>query len=185
VNKKLLIKFAMINTNYTNMDYKVQFSGSSENVSKAKLAMKDFNSILSSPKDFRVNKLDAKINDKRVQKATAIIEDYFYYLLSERGDISKEQGEKSLQRYKNEIEGIDENLANCYRYLSEWMLEDYDRYGACTLEAWRLKYWGVREQPKVLLRDNGEITLCGAQKFPQQIIDAVCALYDVTAHVIE
>lgn len=165
------------------MDYKVRFIGKADNVAKAMEAMRDFDAILPAPKDFRINKLEVNTNDKSVSTAIAIIEDYFYYLLSERGDISEEQGQKSLQRYKNETEGIDENLANCYKYLSEWMLEDYDKHGCLTLEEWRQKHWGAPRQPEVRIHDNGEITLCGASELPRLIVDAVCALYAVTARV--
>ncbi|WP_277070272.1 hypothetical protein [Prevotella corporis] len=167
------------------MDYKVRFSGDAENVCKAMEAMNDFDSILPAPKDFRMNKLEAKTDDKSVPNVIAIIEDYFYYLLSERGDISKEQGQKSLQRYKNETKGMRESFANCSMYLSECMLEDYDKYGCITLEAWKQKYWGVPEQPKIKTCGNGQITICNVQSVSHSIIDAVCALYNVTAEITD
>ncbi|KGF50337.1 hypothetical protein [Prevotella disiens] len=167
------------------MDYKVQFSGKADNVAKAMEAMNDFDSILPAPKDFRLNKLDVKTDNENIPKAIAIIEDYFYYLLSERGDISKEQGQKTLERYEKEIEGVDKSLVSCYRYLSEWMLEDYDKYGSITLEAWKQKCWGAKEQPKIKTCENGQITICNVQSISHSIIDAVCALCNVTAEITD
>lgn len=155
------------------MEYEVQFLGEKENVSQAINAMRDFNSVLAAPKEIGIYKM------------VPISEDYFYYLLSTRGIVSKEQGKKSLKRFEAETSNMNEHLVLCYRFLAEQMLHLYDKYDACTLEAWKQKHWGVSEQPAIRICENGKIKPCGGFPLPKAIVDAACKRYGVTAQVNE
>lgn len=153
------------------MEYEIQFHGTADNVAKAIEAMQDFSSILPPPKDMGIYKM------------IPISEDYFYYLLSTRGIVSEEQGKKSLDRFEAETSNMNEHLVLCYRFLAEQMLHLYDKYDACTLEAWKQKHWGVSEQPAIRICENGKIKLRGELSPAKALIDTVCEKYGVTAQI--
>lgn len=164
------------------MNYKIKFEGSEENVRNAIESIMDFESVMMSPKDFTM--ISSRSTGKReTDRLTEAIEDYLFYLLSERGVVSKELGERSLQRYKEETKDWSDSMLSAFKYISENILKDYKKYGVLTLEDWRQKHWGAPRQPEVRIHDNGEITLCGVSELPRLIVDAVCALYGVTARV--
>lgn len=78
---------------------------------------------------------------------------------------------------------MSESLAYCYKFMAEQMLYLYDKYDACTLEAWKQKFWGVSEQPAVKIHGKDKIMLC-VDSFPaKHIIDMVCEKYHVTAKI--
>jgi|GEM_PF-5830456 hypothetical protein len=153
------------------MEYKIKFIGEKENVVKATNALRDFNSILPAPEEIQIYKM------------IPISEDYFYYLLSTRGIISDKQGEKSLKRFETETANMNENVKVCYKFMAEHMLYLYDKYEACTLEAWREKNWGFSEQPSVSICENGTIKLYSDTSLPKTIIDYICEKYGVTAQI--
>ena len=155
------------------MEYEIQFHGTADNVAKAIEAMQDFSSILPPPKDMGIYKM------------IPISEDYFYYRLSTRGIVSEEQGKKSLDRFEVETSNMNEHLVSCYRFLAEQMLYFYDKYDACTLEAWRQKHWGVPEQPSIRVCEDGKIKPCGEFSLPREIVGAICRKYGVTAQINE
>ena len=153
------------------MEYEVQFLGEKENVSQAINAMRDFNSVLPAPKEIGIYKM------------VPISEDYFYYLLSTRGIVSKEQGKKSLKRFEAETSSMSESLKVCYKFVAEQMLYLYDKYEACTLEAWRQKHWGVSEQPTIRIYENGRIKPVVGLCLSKAIVDTICKKCGVTAQI--
>ena len=153
------------------MEYEIQFVGTKKNISQAINAVRDFNSVFPAPKEIGIYKM------------VPISEDYFYFLLSQRGIVSKEQGKKSLKRFEAETSTMNENLKACYKFMAEHMLYLYDKYGACTLEAWRQKHWGVSEQPPIRICENGKIKPCSGLSLPRMIVDAICGKYGVTAQI--
>lgn len=153
------------------MEYEIQFHGTTENVAKAIDAMQGFSSMFPPPKDMGIYKM------------IPISEDYFYFLLSQRGLVSKEQGEKSLKRFKTSTSTMSESLVSCYKFMAEQMLYLYDKYGACTLEAWKQKYWDVSEQPAVKIHGKDKIMLCGENFSVKHIVNMVCEKYHVTAKI--
>lgn len=153
------------------MECEVKFIGEKENVDKATNALRDFNSVLPAPEEIQIYKM------------IPISEDYFYYLLSTRGLVSEKQGEKSLKRFEDETANMNESIKTCYKFMAEHMLYLYDKYDACTLEAWRKKNWDVSEQPSVSICENGTIKLCSDTSLPKTIIDHICEKYGVTAQI--
>ena len=157
----------------SNMECEIKFIGEKENVAKATNALRDFNSVLPAPEEIGINKM------------VPISEDYFYYLLSIRGIVSEEQGKKSLARFETETSNMNEHLVSCYRFLAEQMLYFYDKYDACTLEAWRQKHWGVSGQPTINICEDGKIKPCGEFSLPREVVGAICRKYGVTAQINE
>lgn len=153
------------------MEYEIRLYGTTENVAKATNALRDFNSVLPAPEEIGINKM------------IPISEDYFYYLLSIRGLVSEEQGKKSLKRFKTSTSTMSESLASCYKFMAKQMLYLYDKYGACTLEAWKQKFWCVSEQPTVKINGKDKIILCGENFSVKHIVNMVCEKYHVTAKI--
>lgn len=154
-------------------EYEIRFHGAAENVRQATNAIRNFNSITPVPKEISIYKM------------IPISEDYFYFLLSKKGLVSKEQGEKSLIRFNSETKDISKNLIFCYKEFARKMVENYECYGACTLEAWRVKNWGVDKHPCVRINTGNKILLSNASSFPQMVVDTICVKHSVTAEINE
>lgn len=152
------------------MNYKVRFEGDSLAVGLAIKAMFDFNSIIPSPSDFGINSM------------IPMSEDYFYYLLSTRGLISKEQGERAIRRFENKIANINEALIFTYKAFAEKMVENLDKYDAPTVDVWREKHWGCSMQPECFRTDNNEVSIYG-KSVPKPILSALCQQYGVRAKI--
>ena len=155
------------------MNYKVRFDGNSKDVAMAMQAMQAFNSIFPVPEEIGIYKM------------VPISEDFFYYLLSRKGIVSEEQGRKSLERFNKETASMNGSLVSCYKTFARNMLDCYEKFGACTRESWRQQHWGVSEQPRSEIVGNGILRLFCDDTFPQVMLDAICELYGVTAHVNE
>lgn len=153
------------------MNYTVRFAGDVQKVKMAVLAMQDFNSILPPPSEIGIHKL------------VPISEDYLYYLLSERGEISKRQGLKSLERFRQETATMEDSIVRVYQDLAHSMLEYYDKYGACVTEIWKMKFWGAVQQPDITLLSEKEVVLKELSFVPHKVIDIICQKYQVRAQI--
>lgn len=152
------------------MNYKVRFEGESPAVTLAIKAMFDFNSIIPAPSDFGINSM------------IPISEDYFYYLLSKRGLVSKEQGERAIRRFEAQTANIGEVLIFAYKVFAEKMVENLDKYDAPTVDVWRERNWGCSMQPECFRSKHNEVSVRGAD-VPKPILSALCQQYGVRAKI--